>query len=92
MRFAFWKPKNPPASAPIDEVELLERANKILPVFENAMWIAFEREPRRKRRKRLIALFKQTAEVVERMTNEQLAAFLEFAEASCPDEFKHLLR
>jgi hypothetical protein len=92
MRFAFWKSKKLPALAPVDEAALLERVNKIMPILEDAMWRTFEREPNRKKRKRLIALFKQTAEVVEKLTGQELAAFLDLAEASCPDEFKHLLQ
>lgn len=88
MRLAFWKPKPQPLSATIDEAALIKRVNRIMPLFAAGMQAAIEREPNRKAQKRLLARFHRVADVMGKLTGEELSAFLDFAESSIPEEFK----
>ena len=42
-KFKFWKPKQAPASATVDEVALAERVNRLVPVLQEAGLQAMER-------------------------------------------------
>ena len=88
MNLKFWKPKQAPAGATVDEVALMERANRIILFLYVAGIAAMERAKNDKEKRAIIKSFKQTGEIVQHMTGDQLAAFLDLAESSIPDEIK----
>ena len=92
MNLKFWKPKQIPAGATVDEAALVERVNRLVPVLQEAGLQAMERAKNQKEQRAIIAGFKQMGALMNSLNAEQLSALLDCIEAGAPAEFKDRLR
>ena len=90
MNLKFWKPKQIPTGATVDEVALAERVNRLVPVLQEAGLQAMERAKNQKEQLAIIASFKQMGALMDSLNGEQLAALLDCIEAGIPPELKKM--